>query len=208
MMMFSGLQDSDFDHLLEPIDNLRYTAKTLFYNQGDLGYTVYSIRHGLAKLVQTLPDGSQRIVRLLGPGALIGLEALLDEPYRHTASTLNEVDVCRITTATLKQLETEKPWLNEKVMSHWEQHLQYADRWISELSSGSVRTRTLRLLRLLLELIGDDNDTLRFFGYEDMASMIGTSRETFSRTVGELKNEGIILNTCDSQAYRINLPEQ
>ena len=208
MMMFSGLQDSDFDHLLEPIDNLRYAARTFFYNQGDLGYTVYSIRRGLVKLIQILPDGSQRIVRVLGPGALIGLEALLDEPYRHTVSALNEVEVCRITTATLKQLETEKNWLNEKVMSHWEQHLRFADRWISELSSGSVRTRTIRLLRLLLDLIGDEKNTLRFFGYEDMASMIGTSRETFSRIVGELKNEGVLLATGDSHRYRVFLPEQ
>ena len=50
-----------------------------------------------------------------------------DDYYREdpTVIALEEVDVCRITTATLKQLETEKPWLNEKIMSHWEQHLQF-----------------------------------------------------------------------------------
>lgn len=208
MMMFSGLQDSDFDHLLEPIDNLRYSAKTLFYNQGDTGDTVYSVRHGLIKLTQTLSDGSQRIVRLLGPGALVGMEALLEEPYRHTVSTLNEVEVCRITTATLKQLEMERPELSEKIMAHWERHLQFADRWISELSSGTIRLRTIRLLKLLLELIGDRENRVRFLGYEDMASMIGTSRETFSRTVAQLKDEGLIADTDDNQTYRVSLPEQ
>ncbi|MDX2507168.1 MAG: Crp/Fnr family transcriptional regulator [Gammaproteobacteria bacterium] len=205
MMMFSGLQDSDFDHILEPIDNFRYAEKTLFYTQGTQDNKVYSIRSGVIKLIQTQSDGSLRIVRLLGPGALVGLEALLDQPYRHTAIALRELDVCRISTATLKNLETEKPLLSKKIMAHWEQHLSFADRWISELSSGTVRTRTLKLFSFLSELSGDDSDTIRFFGYEDMASMIGTSRETFSRIVGELKDEGIISKTDDSQNYRFSI---
>lgn len=204
MMLFSGLQDSDFDHILKPIDNLRYHDMSLLYNQGEKDNKLYSIRSGILKLVKTQVDGSTRIVRLLGPGAIVGLEALLDKPYSHTAVALKELDVCRIHTATLKQLEQEKPWLNEKVMAHWEQHLSCADRWISELSSGSVRSKTLKLFSFLLELDGNHNGTIEFFGYEDMASMIGTSRETFSRIVGELKSEGIISKTKDGQAYHFS----
>lgn len=204
MMLFSGLQDSDFDYILEPIDNLRYSAKSMFYNQGDQGNNVYSIRRGIVKLVQNQPDGTQRIVRLLGPGAIIGLEALLDKAYRHTAIALQEVDACRIHSVTLQRLETEKPMLSEKVMSHWEQHLCTADRWISELSSGTVRARTLKLLNFLCELEGSGVDTVQFFGYEDMASMLGTSRETFSRIVGELKDEGVLSKTEDKHVYRLS----
>jgi len=204
MMLFSGLQDSDFDHILEPIDNFRYTESTLFYSQGDRDNKVYSIRRGIIKLVQTQPGGSLRIVRLLGPGALIGLEALLDKPYRHTAIALQELNVCRINKVTLKHLETEKPWLSEKIMAHWEQHLTFADRWISELSSGTMRSRILKLISFLLELNGDETDTVQFFGYEDMASMIGTSRETFSRIVSELKDEGVLSKTEDSPIYRFS----
>ena len=204
MMLFSGLQESDFDHLLAPIDNFRYQERTLFYHQGDQSSKVYSIRRGIIKLVQTQADGTERIVRLLGPGALIGLEALLDKPYRHTAIALQELNICRIDTATLRQLEMEKPWLSEKIMRHWEQHLSFADRWISEMSSGSVRSRTLKLIRFLHELQGDGADTVQFFGYEDMASMLGTSRETFSRIVGDLKNEGVLSKTAHGQIYRVS----
>ena len=205
MMLFSGLQDNDFDHILEPIDNFRYPEKTQLYSPGIQDNKIYSIRRGIIKLVQSQPDGSLRIVRLLGQGAIVGIEALLDKPYRHTAIALQELDVCRINTATLKQLETEKAWLNEKVMAHWELHLSIADRWISELSTGSVRSRTLKLLGFLLELNGKETGTIRFFGYEDMASMLGTSRETFSRIVAELKDEGVISKTDDSHIYQLSL---
>ena len=63
----------------------------------------------------------------------------------------------------------------------------------------------LKLFSFLAELSGDDTGTIRFFGYEDMASMIGTSRETFSRMVGELKDEGMISKTGDSQIYRFSI---
>lgn len=204
MMLFSGLQDHDFDHILEPIDNFRYPEGTLFYNQGDRDNKVFSIRRGIVKLVQTQADGSVRIVRLLGAGSIIGLEALLDDLYRHTAIALEEVSVCRIHTTTLKHLEEEKPWLNEKIMAHWEQHLAFADRWISELSSGSVRSRILKLLNFLLELNPAETNTIRFFGYEDMASMLGTSRETFSRIVGELKDEGVLTQTEDKHIFQLS----
>ena len=207
MMLFSGFDDSDFDHILEPIDNLRYAERTQLYAQGEQNNKVYSIRRGVIKLIQTQTDGSLRIVRLLGPGAIVGIEALLDKPYRHTAIALKELDVCRISIATLKQLELEKPWLNEKVMAHWEQHLSIADRWISELSSGSMRSRILKLFSFLIELNDDNSDTIHLFGYEDMASIIGTSRETFSRILGELKNEGLISKTADSHIYRLSITD-
>ena len=210
MMLFSELQDSDFDHILEPIDNLRYAEKAMLYSQGDQESKVYSVRRGFVKLIQTQANGSLRIVRLLGPGALVGIEALLDKPHSHTAIALQELDVCRINTATLKQLEKEKPWLNDKVMSQWEQHLSTADRWISELSSGTVRSRSLKLLTYLTEVEvdehGGETDTVRFFSHEDMASILGTSRETFSRTVGELKDEGVLIATKDKHIYRFFLP--
>lgn len=204
MMLFSGLQDSDLDHILEPIDNLRYSQKCVLYNQGHKDNKLYSIRRGIIKLVQTQADGSQRIVRVLGAGAITGLEALLGKPYRHSAIVLEDIDACRITAATLEHLEAEKPWLNEKVMAHWEQHLSAADRWISEVSSGSVRSRTLKLLHFLVELNGGQGDTVHFFSHEDMASMLGTSRETFSRIIAELKDEGVISGTPDSRIFRIS----
>jgi len=208
MMMFSDLQGSDFDHILEPIDNFRYAEKVMIYRQNAQDHKVYSIRSGLVKLTHTQADGSLRIVRLLGPGSLLGIESLLNIPYHHTAIALQELDICCINTATLKRLEIENPRLNEKVMGHWEQNLSTADRWISELSSGTVRTRVLKLFRFLIELSGNKSDTLRFFGYEDMALMIGTSRETFSRIVAELKNEGILTKIKDSQMYHLSFTDE
>lgn len=192
MMLFSGLGESDFDDLLKPIDNLLYSSDCMLYGQEDEGNCVYSIRSGYIKLEQLQLDGSVRIVRLLGRGATVGLEVLLDKRYRHSAVALTELSVCRIHHNTIVQLEEKHPELKEKLMQHWDQHLTFADRWISEISSGPVRDRILELCCYLAELNGGKDKPIRFFGYEDMAAMIGVTRETFSRSVAELKKEGIL----------------
>lgn len=201
MMLFSELNDHDFDQLLNPIDNLHYAAGSMLYSQEEQGPCVYSVRSGYVKLEQSQSDGSVRIVRLLGAGAIVGLEALLNRNYRHAAIALTPLDVCRIHHDTLQQLEQQKPELSEKLMLHWEQQLNFADRWISEMSSGPVRSRVIELCGYLLELNGNQDNLVRFFGYEDMAAMIGASRETFSRAVADLKKENVLQPTEDGHVF-------
>jgi CRP-like cAMP-binding protein len=192
MMLFSSLDASDFDQVLEPIDNLRFGPKACIYTQGEESNSIYSIRNGLVKLIQSLPDGTQRIVRLLGPGAVTGLEALVGETYHHTLLVCQEVDICRIPVETMMQLEKEHPKFNEQVMKHWEQHLNLADRWIIELSSGPIRNRVIRFLLMLLEIRSVKNNTVRLLSYDDMAAIIDTSRETFNRIIADLKANGVV----------------
>ena len=61
-------------------------------------------------------------------------------------------------------------------MAHWEKNLTFADRWISELSSGTMRSRILKLFDFLMELQGDESSIVRFFGYDDR----GFKRNFFS----------------------------
>jgi CRP-like cAMP-binding protein len=209
MMLFSPLEDSDFDHILEPIDNLRFAPKGCIYTQGEEGNSIYSIRNGLVKLIQSLPDGTQRIVRLLGPGAVTGLETLVGDTYHHTLLVCQEVDICRIPVETMQQLDKEHPSFNEQVMKHWEHHLNLADRWIVELSSGPIRNRVIRFLLMLLEIRSIKDDTVRLLSYDDMAAIVDTSRETFNRVIADLKAAGVVQKgesskelVCDTEGLK------
>jgi len=204
MMLFSELDDRDFDDLLRPIDNFRYANGAMLYRQFNDGEFVYSLRSGYVKLEQLHEDGATRIVRLLGRGAIVGFEALLDKKYRHTVEALTELDVCRIHRDTLEQLEHLRPELNQKLIEHWDQHLNYADRWISDISTGAVRERVISLCVYLQELNGGKGSPVHFFGYEDMAAMLGVSRETFSRAVSALKQEGVLQETAISHQFVFN----
>jgi CRP-like cAMP-binding protein len=209
MMLFSDLPETAFDHILQPIDHFMFPPGATLYEIGGNDRVIYSIRQGLVKLLHYTDDGTRRIVRMLGPGASIGLE-LLDglEGYRHTAVTVNKVDACRIPLATVKALQSEHPELCNKLRQHLQDHLDRADEWIIALGAGPARERVAHLLLMLGEFSTDPNGDIPLLGREDMAAIAGISVETVSRIVAEFKRGHLLykvaedLYRCDTKALQ------
>jgi CRP/FNR family transcriptional regulator len=196
LMMFSGLPEQAFRETLSPIDNICIPSGSVLFEQGQCDRGVFSIRSGIIKLLSLTTDGSQRIVRLLGRGGAIGLE-LLDagESYRHTAVALTAADVCHIPLETLQHLDASYPQLCQQVRSRLQDDLDRADQWIVNLGSGPARKRVAWLLLLMVEHGNNRKHEIKLLGREDMAAMIGTSIETASRIIAELKRRGILRKT-------------
>ncbi len=189
-VLFSGLEEADFEHLHQPIDQFHFEPGGQLYSQDQTADFIYTIRSGLVKTVQYLPDGTQRIVRLVGDTDVAGLEALLLDRYEHTAIALHPSEVCRIPRAVVKELASERPGLFHELMARWHRAVSDRDRMITELNTGTARARVVRLLLWLAERQGDDRCTL--FGREDMAALLALTTETISRTMAELKRQGFI----------------
>ena len=58
------------------------------YRAGDEGRSLFTLRTGLVKLSHYLPDGGQRIVRLLRKTDVLGLECMISDEYQHSAIAL------------------------------------------------------------------------------------------------------------------------
>ena len=193
LMLFSALPDTAFDHLLQPIDHYLYPPGSVIYETDSHKQFIYSIRRGMVKLVHVNLDGSNRIVRLLGPGAAIGLE-LLDgaERYHHTAIAIDQVDLCKIPVPTIRQLEGEHPELCMRVGKQLQDQLNLADQWIVALSTGTARQRVAQLLLVLEEFFSDENNAFILLHREDMAAMTGIAVETVSRMIAEFKRQKLL----------------
>lgn len=203
MMLFSSLREQDFDLLLEPIDHFVFTDDHQVYTQGQAGDVVYTIRKGVAMLDQVMEDGSRRIVRLLGPGSCFGLETMLDDCYQHTAVALQELDVCRIPVATLNRLDQNNQELHVKLMQIWKQNVELADRHILEMSTGSIKNRTLKLMHFLAEISPASDGVFPLPSGEDMAAVLGTTLESVSRVVADLKRKRVLAKVSDNH-YRFD----
>jgi CRP-like cAMP-binding protein len=189
MVLFAQLQPDDFDLIHRPIDDLTVPTGEVLYRQSEPGTHAYTVRSGLVKLVQYAPDGGQRIVRLLRAGDVAGIEAVVGEPYQHTAIVLHQAEVCRIPQEVLDRLNTETPRLHRELMARWQKALNEADAFLTELSTGTARSR---VARLLLRLADPDDGICVLPGREDMGAMLGITTETASRTIAQFKREGII----------------
>lgn len=189
-VLFAEVPDERIDQVLVPIDNLRYAPKAVIYAVNDPGRSIYTLRRGAVKLLQTLADGTPRVVRVLTPGDVLGLEALLDRPYAHTAVALHGLDICRIPIEVVHKLNAGTSPLHTELMRRWQRNLDQADAFITQLSTGTSQTRMARLL-LLLDGHGDVLQGMPL-NREDMGQILGISTETASRIIAEFKRQGMV----------------
>jgi CRP/FNR family transcriptional regulator len=192
-VLFSDLEESDFSRIHEPIDQFVLPPGATLYRAGDEGDFMYTVRSGLLKLLQYLPDGSQRIVRLVRTTDVLGLESLVSDTYQHDAIALHPTELCRFPSKVVRQLGRENPKLHQELMHRWQHALSEADAWLTELSTGSAKQRVARLLLRLVRNCYEGSCEL--FSREDMGAMLGITTETASRTIAEFKRQSLLVET-------------
>ena len=202
MVLFADLTEDDFSLIHAPIDDLEFSAGDSLQRMGDSALSLMTLRAGVVKLVRNTADGRQRIVRVLRPGDVIGLEALFSSTYESDAVALTGVKVCRLPTEVIQRLNRETPRLHQRLMGKWHQSLKEADDWLAELNFGNARQRVGSLVIKMRS--STDADTVTLFSREDMGAMLDLKLETVSRTLNAFVREGL-LEQLDKQGrvYRL-----
>ncbi len=187
--LFSGLTEQDFDQMHEPVEQVDMKPGQVLYKVGDAGHHLFTVRSGLLKLVQYLPDGTQRIVRLVRSTDVLGLEVLVGQHYEHEAVVLRASELCRYPKEAVTRISQGNPKLHKDLMARWQKALTDADAWLTQLSTGSAKKR---MAHLLLRLLDDGSSECLLFSREDIGSILSITVETASRTISEFKRLGLI----------------
>lgn len=190
MVLFANLNEQDFNLIHAPIDDLVYQPGDTLYEALASALGVFTVRQGMVKLVRVSADGRERVVRVLVPGDVAGLEALATGHYDSQAVALNEVSLCRIPLEVMHQLSANSPRLHRELMKKWQSALKQADDWLADLNFGSARQRVGSLIRKMHEVSGDGTAVL--FGRDDMGAMTDLKLETVSREVSALVRAEVI----------------
>jgi len=189
-VLFSGLTEKDFESMHEQVGQLTLEAGSVLYRAGDAGHHIFTVRTGLLKLVQYLPDGTQRIVRLVRSTDVLGLEMMTGGSYEHEAVVLRTTELCRYPEKAVSRLSQQNPVFFKDLMTRWQRTLSEADAWIIKLSTGVARKRMANLLLRLTET--EDSTKCILLSREDMGSILNVTIETASRTLSEFKRNGLI----------------
>lgn len=202
-MLFASLSIDDLNSITQPIDQLHSPARLTIYTQGDAGQHVFTIRSGLIKLTQYAENGAPRIVRLLSRGDVAGLEILVDKQYRHTAETVSEAELCRIPLKIVQNMGKACSSIYDSVIERMQKNLDGADDVIVQFSTGTAPSRVARFLLVAHEK--NLPEMLLQLTREEIASMLGLTVETVSRTFAEFKRQGFLqentrLFTINSEA--------
>ena len=206
MVLFADLNEQDFGLIHAPIDDLEFHAGQALYAEGQAALGVFTLRKGMVKLVRVTADGRQRIVRVLRPGDVVGLESLATAHYVNEAVALTDVSVCRIPLAVMQTLNANSPRIHKRLMETWQRALREADDWLAEVNFGTARQRVCSFILKMRSTVDPTQTTL--FGRDDMGAMMDLKLETVSREISALVRQGVI-EPLDRQgrSYRVLQPE-
>jgi len=187
------VSDADLELIASLLIERRYARNTTIVEEGLPGDYMYVIREGRVKVTKLSDEGREKILNFLDEGGFFGEMALLDRaPRIASVKTLKPVRLLALSrTDFLNALRT-SPDLAMAVIQELVRRLREVDEQASSLSFQRVKERTKGLLRRLALESADDPErrTTAALTHQQIADMIGTSRETVTRVVKELKQDG------------------
>jgi len=174
---------------------------------GEPGDGCYQLEKGLLKVVITSLLGKDRILAILGPGAVVGELAMIDEgPRSASVFALKRCELSFISRAGFKDRTTRNPEIYQHLMNLLAARLRQTDEGMAASSFLTVKARLARALIQLGELAGEDDGAGRVvirhpIGQCDLAAMAGVARENVSRVMSDWERRKVV--TRSSGYYQL-----
>ena len=189
------------DRTLAELDQIKhatsYPEGALIFVEGQVPRGVYVLCQGRAKLMSTNRDGKTFIMKIVEPGEILGLHAVVSGmPYELAVETLQPSQLAFIDRSDFLRFLRQHP----DACLHAAQQLSNdcASAYEVIRSIGLSHSVSEKLARLLLQWSTDAkpvNGAIRLklaLTHEEMAQLIGSSRETVSRLLGDLKRQHVL----------------
>ena len=173
------------------------TDQTLFL-PGDPSDGCYRVDEGLLKVSVIAAAGGERILAILGPGAIVGELSMLDgTPRSASVSALRESKLCFISRPAFEAFADSHPELYRHGMILLAGRLRATNDALAAATFMSLKGRLARALLALAEAFGHDVGKGRILVRQkvtqtDLAAMAGISRENVSRILSEWKRSSAL----------------
>jgi CRP/FNR family transcriptional regulator, cyclic AMP receptor protein len=191
--LFSSFTDSQLGQLLSCVQHRSYPRNAFILRAGEETDALYIILSGRVKVLIPDEEGHEVILSVIGPHEFFGEMGLLDElPRSASVETLESCDMLRLSKAGFTGILKDNFELAMLIIRNLVRRLREADRKIESLALIDVYGRVARLLIDLAENMDGKWIVERAPPKQEIARMIGASREMVSRVVKDLQKKGLI----------------
>jgi CRP/FNR family transcriptional regulator, cyclic AMP receptor protein len=196
--IFAYLDDAALGGLARFVEPREFGAGAVIVGQDDPGEALYVLASGKVKVVLYGESGREIILSLFRtPGDFFGEMSLLDDqPRSATVIALERSTLLSLSRADFRTHLKAHPRTALEVLAELSRRLRRADEVIGNLALLDVYGRVARWLREQAESDGEETDEGVVIRQrptqQEIAGLIGTSRETVSRALSELARRGHI----------------
>lgn len=192
--LLAHLSDEEMARVKAELRIRQYARRDIVLQKGGAGDTLLFLLSGQLQVIDITEDGRAVGLRILTPGDFFGEIALINGSTRSASVVaLSPVLVALLPKATALHLFSHSPSVANQMLRHLAQKIQRDSEFRALLSIHNTSKRIYTFLTLLKKKEGDSLEVVENLPtHQDIANMINTSRETVTRTILTLVNQGIV----------------
>ena len=195
--LFLALDDEASVALRASMIELDFARGQIVFSEGDPGDRLYVISEGKIKLGTTSSDGRENLLAILGPGEMFGELSLFDPgPRTATATALTETTLLGLSHDALGPWLSGRPGVAESLLKSLSQRLRRTNETLSDLVFSDVPGRVAKALIDLGMKFGEKKDDGFLVHHdltqEELAQLVGASRETVNKALADFAQRGWI----------------
>jgi CRP-like cAMP-binding protein len=169
--------------------------RQFFFHEGEAAADVWILATGLAKLTQASAEGAQVILRLVGPGEILGgLGLAAGAAQSSTSQALEDCHALALDRATFDEAAARSPVIQRNALRILGERLRLAEDRLRELATDKAPVRVARALLRLAVQVGQPTQggVVVRLSREDVAQMTGTTLFTVSRLLSGWEEQGLL----------------
>lgn len=198
--------------LLSASNEIHLTARKVLFHAGDPGDGCYMLREGVVKASVVARDGQERLLAVLGPGALIGELSLIDgQPRSATISALKPSRLLHLPASVFFRMADANTLVYREALNILARRLRETNELVVAQGTVPVVGRVARAFASLAHGLGEERPggTILIASkitQTDIAGMAGVARENASRAINDLLREGVLKR--EGSFYMIARPDE
>jgi CRP/FNR family cyclic AMP-dependent transcriptional regulator len=194
---FTCLSQSEMVEFSRNAMEKRFKKKEMIFIPGDQGDRVYLLKSGVVKISKYSKDGKEIILGMVNPGEIFGEMALVDKaPRENVAEALMDSYVCIVNRDLFMRYLQRNPEMSFQITKIIGLKFKKLGQKVEDLVFRNVFQRLAGLLINLVDAYGYDKQGRTYIyvklTHYDIASLIGSTRETTTASLNEFKREGLI----------------
>lgn len=191
--LFSDLDENALELLVSHSRVVNFKKNSILMSEGETGESLYIIETGSVRIYVSDEQGAEMTIFVQGPGSYIGEISLLDgSPRTASVVALEQTKVLMISKASFFECVSKNPQIAFRIIQSVTQRLRKATDDLRNLALKSVYQR---LAYKLMELSTEQNgkrELPRKYSQQELANMVGASREMVGKILAELNCGGYI----------------
>lgn len=168
------------------------TAKKgqVIYGQEEPAEVLFILKRGRIQVYRLASDGRKLVISILGPGTIFGEMSLIGQRmYSGYAEALDDVTLCVMSQTDLERVVIDKPQVAIRLLDVMSQRIRAMEAQLERIAFKSV---SVRLAHVLIRLAGATESRVLAASHQELAEMVGASRETTTRALDEFQHAGIV----------------